>query len=95
MAGAEGDAARGGETALEVEGGLLCQLLRSPDYNLFPRSAVFESNFIQVVSLGGKVLPGLGDLPPTQLREPHGKPGIRVGVGTPRLRWGQCRTQQG
>ncbi|XP_019364891.1 PREDICTED: protein FAM71F2-like [Gavialis gangeticus] len=54
-AGAEGDAARGGETALEVEGGLLCQLLRSPDYNLFPRSAVFESNFIQVTKQGNWV----------------------------------------
>uniref|UniRef100_A0A8C0G5N4 Golgi associated RAB2 interactor protein-like Rab2B-binding domain-containing protein n=1 Tax=Chelonoidis abingdonii TaxID=106734 RepID=A0A8C0G5N4_CHEAB len=34
---------------LGVEGGILCQLLRSPDYNLFPKSAVFESNFIQVL----------------------------------------------
>ncbi|XP_074864608.1 Golgi-associated RAB2 interactor protein 1A [Carettochelys insculpta] len=35
-----------------VEGGLLWQLLRSPDYNLFPKSAVFESNFIQVTKQG-------------------------------------------
>uniref|UniRef100_A0A8C5S068 Golgi associated RAB2 interactor 1A n=1 Tax=Laticauda laticaudata TaxID=8630 RepID=A0A8C5S068_LATLA len=34
--------------ALGLEGGMLCQLIRSPDYNLFPNSAVFESNFIQV-----------------------------------------------
>lgn len=34
--------------ALGLEGGLLCQLICSPDYNLFPNSAVFESNFIQV-----------------------------------------------
>ncbi|ETE56859.1 Protein FAM71F1, partial [Ophiophagus hannah] len=33
--------------ALGLEGGMLCQLIRSPDYNLFPNSAVFESNFIQ------------------------------------------------
>uniref|UniRef100_A0A8B9Q0C0 Family with sequence similarity 71 member F1 n=1 Tax=Apteryx owenii TaxID=8824 RepID=A0A8B9Q0C0_APTOW len=33
---------------LGVEGGQLCRLLRSPDYNLFPCSAVFESNFLQV-----------------------------------------------
>lgn len=37
---------------LGVEGGILCQLLRSPDYNLFPKSAVFESNFIQVLPAG-------------------------------------------
>ncbi|KAH1187613.1 hypothetical protein KIL84_020362 [Mauremys mutica] len=36
---------------LGVEGGILCQLLRSPDYNLFPKSAVFESNFIQMFVL--------------------------------------------
>ncbi|KAG8138583.1 hypothetical protein E2320_004470 [Naja naja] len=35
-------------TWLGLEGGMLCQLIRSPDYNLFPNSAVFESNFIQV-----------------------------------------------
>ncbi|XP_061493932.1 Golgi-associated RAB2 interactor protein 1A-like [Rhineura floridana] len=38
--------------ALGLEGGLLCQLVRSPDYNLFPNSAVFESNFIQVTKKG-------------------------------------------
>uniref|UniRef100_A0A670JCJ7 Golgi associated RAB2 interactor protein-like Rab2B-binding domain-containing protein n=1 Tax=Podarcis muralis TaxID=64176 RepID=A0A670JCJ7_PODMU len=37
---------------LGLEGGLLCQLVRSPDYNLFPNSAVFESNFIQVTKKG-------------------------------------------
>ncbi|XP_070803727.1 Golgi-associated RAB2 interactor protein 1A [Pituophis catenifer annectens] len=37
---------------LGLEGGLLCQLIRSPDYNLFPNSAVFESNFIQVTKKG-------------------------------------------
>lgn len=41
---------------LGLEGGLLCQLIRSPDYNLFPNSAVFESNFVQVC--GGR--PGRG-----------------------------------
>ncbi|XP_065253529.1 Golgi-associated RAB2 interactor protein 1A [Emys orbicularis] len=40
---------------LGVEGGILCQLLRSPDYNLFPKSAVFESNFIQVTKQGNWV----------------------------------------
>ncbi|XP_068943127.1 Golgi-associated RAB2 interactor protein 1A-like [Petaurus breviceps papuanus] len=34
--------------ALGVEEGLLCQLLHSPEFNLFPNSAIFESNFIQV-----------------------------------------------
>ncbi|XP_070610721.1 Golgi-associated RAB2 interactor protein 1A [Erythrolamprus reginae] len=38
--------------ALGLEGGLLCQLIHSPDYNLFPNSAVFESNFIQVTKKG-------------------------------------------
>ncbi|XP_029140328.1 protein FAM71F2-like [Protobothrops mucrosquamatus] len=38
--------------ALGLEGGLLCQLIRSPDYNLFPNSAVFESNFVQVTKKG-------------------------------------------
>uniref|UniRef100_A0A7N4NU19 Golgi associated RAB2 interactor 1B n=3 Tax=Sarcophilus harrisii TaxID=9305 RepID=A0A7N4NU19_SARHA len=33
---------------LGVEEGLLCKLLHSPEFNLFPNSAVFESNFIQV-----------------------------------------------
>uniref|UniRef100_A0A8C8RFA7 Family with sequence similarity 71 member F1 n=1 Tax=Pelusios castaneus TaxID=367368 RepID=A0A8C8RFA7_9SAUR len=37
---------------LGLEGGLLCQLLRSPAYNLFPKSAVFESNFVQVTKQG-------------------------------------------
>ncbi|KAM5255750.1 Golgi-associated RAB2 interactor protein 1B [Ctenodactylus gundi] len=36
--------------SLGVEEGLLCQVLRSPDFNLFPHSVVFESNFIQVKS---------------------------------------------
>ncbi|XP_062435676.1 Golgi-associated RAB2 interactor protein 1B-like isoform X6 [Rhea pennata] len=40
---------------LGVEGGQLCRLLRSPDYNLFPRSAVFESNFLQVTRTGSCV----------------------------------------
>uniref|UniRef100_A0A8C6YG59 Golgi associated RAB2 interactor 1A n=1 Tax=Naja naja TaxID=35670 RepID=A0A8C6YG59_NAJNA len=39
-------------TWLGLEGGMLCQLIRSPDYNLFPNSAVFESNFIQVTKKG-------------------------------------------
>lgn len=33
---------------LGVEDGLLCQLIHSPEFNLFSHSAVFESNFIQV-----------------------------------------------
>uniref|UniRef100_G1TVD6 Golgi associated RAB2 interactor 1A n=1 Tax=Oryctolagus cuniculus TaxID=9986 RepID=G1TVD6_RABIT len=33
---------------LGVEDGLLCQLIHSPEFNLFSGSAVFESNFIQV-----------------------------------------------
>lgn len=33
---------------LGVEDGLLCQLIHSPEFNLFSNSAVFESNFIQV-----------------------------------------------
>nr|XP_012644603.1 protein FAM71F1 isoform X9 [Microcebus murinus] len=33
---------------LGVEEGLLCQLLHSPEFNLFPDSVVFESNFVQV-----------------------------------------------
>ncbi|XP_042325055.1 protein FAM71F2-like [Sceloporus undulatus] len=37
---------------LGLEEGLLCQLVHSPDYNIFPRSAVFESNFIQVTKKG-------------------------------------------
>ncbi|XP_062990335.1 Golgi-associated RAB2 interactor protein 1B [Elgaria multicarinata webbii] len=37
---------------LGLEEGVLCQLVHSPDYNLFPDSAVFESNFIQVTKKG-------------------------------------------
>ncbi|XP_004466500.1 Golgi-associated RAB2 interactor protein 1A [Dasypus novemcinctus] len=37
---------------LGVENGLLCQLIHSPEYNLFPDSAVFESNFTQVTKPG-------------------------------------------
>ncbi|XP_004382695.1 Golgi-associated RAB2 interactor protein 1A isoform X1 [Trichechus manatus latirostris] len=33
---------------LGVENGLLCQLIHSPEFNLFSSSMVFESNFIQV-----------------------------------------------
>ncbi|KAM5303543.1 Golgi-associated RAB2 interactor protein 1B isoform 3-T3 [Glossophaga mutica] len=33
---------------LGVEEGLLCQMVRSPEFNLFPDSVVFESNFVQV-----------------------------------------------
>ncbi|XP_055464141.1 Golgi-associated RAB2 interactor protein 1B [Psammomys obesus] len=33
---------------LGVEEGLLCQMVHSPEFNLFPNSVVFESNFIQV-----------------------------------------------
>lgn len=33
---------------LGVEDGLLCQLIHSPEFNLFSDSVVFESNFIQV-----------------------------------------------
>ncbi|XP_068787220.1 Golgi-associated RAB2 interactor protein 1A-like [Struthio camelus] len=45
----------GAGVRLGVEGGQLCRLLRSPDYNLFPRSAVFESNFLQVTRTGSCV----------------------------------------
>ncbi|XP_006861281.1 PREDICTED: LOW QUALITY PROTEIN: protein FAM71F1 [Chrysochloris asiatica] len=31
-----------------VEEGLLCQMMHSPEFNLFPDSVVFESNFVQV-----------------------------------------------
>ncbi|XP_006896152.1 PREDICTED: LOW QUALITY PROTEIN: protein FAM71F1 [Elephantulus edwardii] len=31
-----------------VEEGLLCQMVHSPEFNLFPNSVVFESNFVQV-----------------------------------------------
>ncbi|XP_068943128.1 Golgi-associated RAB2 interactor protein 1B-like [Petaurus breviceps papuanus] len=37
---------------LGVEEGLLCQLIHSPEFNLFPNSAVFESNFIQIHAFG-------------------------------------------
>ncbi|XP_069853409.1 Golgi-associated RAB2 interactor protein 1A [Dipodomys merriami] len=37
---------------LGVEDGLLCQLIHSPEFNLFPDSVVFESNFIQVTKAG-------------------------------------------
>ncbi|KAM6152218.1 Golgi-associated RAB2 interactor protein 1A [Erethizon dorsatum] len=37
---------------LGVENGLLCQLIRSPEFNLFSNSVVFESNFIQVTRPG-------------------------------------------
>ncbi|XP_007078120.1 protein FAM71F1 isoform X6 [Panthera tigris] len=33
---------------LGVEEGLLCQMVHSPEFNLFPDSVVFESNFVQV-----------------------------------------------
>lgn len=34
---------------LGVEDGLLCQLIHSPEFNLFSDSVVFESIFIQVL----------------------------------------------
>lgn len=34
---------------LGVEEGLLCQKVHSPEFNLFPDSVVFESNFVQVL----------------------------------------------
>ncbi|KAM5205259.1 Golgi-associated RAB2 interactor protein 1A isoform 3-T3 [Hipposideros larvatus] len=37
---------------LGVEDGLLCKLIRSPEFNLFPDSVMFESNFIQVTKSG-------------------------------------------
>uniref|UniRef100_A0A8D2K5K3 Family with sequence similarity 71 member F2 n=1 Tax=Theropithecus gelada TaxID=9565 RepID=A0A8D2K5K3_THEGE len=37
---------------LGVENGLLCQLIHSPEFNLFSNSVVFESNFIQVTKPG-------------------------------------------
>ncbi|XP_014709780.3 Golgi-associated RAB2 interactor protein 1A isoform X1 [Equus asinus] len=37
---------------LGVEDGLLCQLIHSPEFNLFSDSMVFESNFIQVTKPG-------------------------------------------
>ncbi|KAM6202260.1 Golgi-associated RAB2 interactor protein 1A [Rhynchocyon petersi] len=35
---------------LGLENGLLCQLIHSPEFNLFSNSVVFESNFIQVAN---------------------------------------------
>ncbi|KAM5255921.1 Golgi-associated RAB2 interactor protein 1A isoform 2-T2 [Ctenodactylus gundi] len=37
---------------LGVENGFLCQLLHSPEFNLFSNSVMFESNFIQVTKPG-------------------------------------------
>ncbi|XP_070950636.1 Golgi-associated RAB2 interactor protein 1A isoform X3 [Macaca nemestrina] len=37
---------------LGVENGLLCQLIHSPEFNLFSNSVVFESNFIQGILSG-------------------------------------------
>ncbi|KAK2494032.1 hypothetical protein MC885_002819 [Smutsia gigantea] len=37
---------------LGVEDGLLCQLIYSPEFNLFSDSVVFESNFIQITEPG-------------------------------------------
>lgn len=37
---------------LGVEEGLLCQMVHSPEFSLFPESVMFESNFVQVL-LGG------------------------------------------
>lgn len=34
---------------LGVEEGLLCQMVHSAEFNLFPDSVVFESNFVQVL----------------------------------------------
>lgn len=34
---------------LGVEEGLLSQMVHSPEFNLFPESVVFESNFVQVL----------------------------------------------
>lgn len=43
---------------LGVEEGLLCQMVHSPEFNLFPNSVVFESNFVQVL-LGDSEQPSL------------------------------------
>lgn len=43
---------------LGVEEGLLCQMVHSPEFNLFPNSVVFESNFVQVF-LGDSEQPSL------------------------------------
>lgn len=34
--------------SMGVEEGLLCQMIHSPEFNLFPDSVMFESNFVQV-----------------------------------------------
>ncbi|KAJ6651540.1 hypothetical protein lerEdw1_020875 [Lerista edwardsae] len=56
---AKGDAVAG--MKLPLEEGLLGRLLHSPDYNLFPNSVVFESNFVQVTKKGKWV--GITNLP--------------------------------
>ncbi|MBN3271923.1 F71F2 protein, partial [Polyodon spathula] len=43
------------ETVQSTENGPLAKLLRSTEYNLFPLSAVFESDFIQVTKNGNNV----------------------------------------
>ncbi|XP_034782199.1 Golgi-associated RAB2 interactor protein 1A-like [Acipenser ruthenus] len=43
------------KTVQSTENGPLGKLLRSPEYNLFPLSAVFESDFIQVTKKGNNV----------------------------------------
>ncbi|XP_003789860.1 protein FAM71F2 [Otolemur garnettii] len=40
---------------LGVEDGLLCQLIHSPEFNLFSDSVVFESNFIQITEPGNNM----------------------------------------
>ncbi|XP_005402434.1 PREDICTED: protein FAM71F1 isoform X1 [Chinchilla lanigera] len=47
------DAELNSGVGLGVEKGLLCQMVRSPEFNLFPDSVVFESNFVQAT-------PGVG-----------------------------------
>ncbi|XP_063097190.1 Golgi-associated RAB2 interactor protein 1B isoform X1 [Cavia porcellus] len=42
------DAEPNSGVGLGVEEGLLCQMVHSPEFNLFPDSVVFESNFVQV-----------------------------------------------
>ncbi|XP_025030355.1 protein FAM71F2-like [Python bivittatus] len=85
---------------LGLEEGLLCQLIHSPDYNLFPNSAVFESNFIQVTKKGKWVditntptIVTLGvtssdpclPLPNVLLMAKHRTPLRRANTGSPRL----------
>lgn len=49
---------------LGVEDGLLCQLIHSPEFNLFSDSVVFESTFIQVrLRFRGESLPSHSLLP--------------------------------